>query len=238
MNEDTGVVEIWRFPLDLPAPEVERLARVLDDAEHDRRAMLRAVEHRRRFTVSHARTRLVLGERLGVPPTLVRLRSGRYGKPELEGGAGTRRWHFSLSHSGDLAVLALCHGREVGVDVEHIRPDRDVVSFAARWFGPDESDWVAEGGGPDRVRRCLRLWTRKEACVKAAGGRLVQGLRLAVGQGPRPCVVDGPHGLPGTWTVADLPVGAGHVGAVAVRGVRPFRVLDRSGAVAAPTAPA
>ncbi|MCW5253527.1 4'-phosphopantetheinyl transferase family protein [Streptomyces sp. SHP 1-2] len=230
MSGAVASVEVWRFPLDLPAPEVERLAGVLDARERKRLAGLRDPVHRRRFAVSHARTRLVLGERLGVPPALVRLRFGPHGKPFPDGGTGAGRWHFSLSHSGDLAVLALCEGREVGVDVEEVRPERDAVRFAARWFPPDESAWVAGGEEPDRVRRCLRLWTRKEACVKAAGGRLVRGLGLPVGTGPRPRVVHGPPGFPGTWTVADLPAGPAHVGAVALCDARPFRVRDRTAA--------
>ncbi|MGW4898436.1 4'-phosphopantetheinyl transferase family protein [Kitasatospora sp. NPDC004240] len=223
-----ATVEVWRFPLDLDEARVERLTGLLDERERGRLAALEDPEHRRRFAVSHGCVRLVLGGRLGVHPARVWLRTGRWGKPELDGGAATRRLRFSLSHSGDLAVLALCHGRDVGVDVELVRPDRDVTRFAARWFSPEESAWVAGARPPERIRRCLRLWTRKEACVKAAGGRLVQGLRLAVGTGPGPRLVDGAHGgLPGTWTVAGLTTGPGHVGAVAAEGARPFRVVHR-----------
>ncbi len=171
-------MEVRRFRLDLPPPEVESLAGLLDVRERARLETLRSAEHRRRFTVAHARTRQVLGERLDLPPARVPFHFGPHGKPGLDGDAETRRLRFSLTHSGELAVVALSLGREVGVDVEHLDPSRDPVRFAARWFPPDESAWVAGLATPDRLRGCLRLWTRKEACVKATGGRLVQGLAL------------------------------------------------------------
>ncbi|MEQ4607272.1 4'-phosphopantetheinyl transferase superfamily protein [Streptomyces cavourensis] len=228
MNEAEDVVEVRRFRLDLPSPEVESLAGLLGVRERARLETLRSADHRRRFTVAHARARQVLGERLGLPPVRVRFRFGPHGKPGLDGDAETRHLRFSLTHSGELAVVALSLGREVGVDVERLDPSRDPVRFAARWFPPDESAWVAGVAAPGRLRCCLRLWTRKEACVKATGGRLVQGLALPVGTAPHPRTVDGPPGLPGPWTVMDLPAGPAHVGAVALEGARPFRLLERS----------
>ncbi|MCR8944447.1 4'-phosphopantetheinyl transferase superfamily protein [Streptomyces sp. OUCMDZ-4982] len=228
MNGAEDVVEVRRFRLDLPSPEVESLAGLLDVRERARLETLRSADHRRRFTVAHARARQVLGERLGLPTVRVRFRFGPHGKPGLDGDAETRRLRFSLTHSGELAVVALSLGREVGVDVERLDPSRDPVRFAARWFPPDESAWVAGVAAPDRLRGCLRLWTRKEACVKATGGRLVQGLALPVGTAPHPRTVDGPPGFPGPWTVMDLPAGPAHVGAVALEGTRPFRLLERS----------
>ncbi|PZT77848.1 MULTISPECIES: 4'-phosphopantetheinyl transferase family protein [unclassified Streptomyces] len=228
MSGTVDVVEVHRFRLDLSPPEVESLAGLLDVRERARLEMLRSAEHRRRFTVAHARTRLVLADRLGVPSSRVRFRFGPYGKPGLDGDAQTRRCQFSLTHSGDLAVLALCHDRRVGVDVEHVDRSRDPDRFAARWFPAHESAWVSGAAAPDRLRAFLRLWTRKEACVKATGGRLVQGLALPVGTAPCPRTVDGPPGFLGPWTVTDLPEGRAHVGAVALEGTRPFRVMERS----------
>ncbi|ARI51188.1 hypothetical protein A6E92_02815 [Streptomyces sp. S8] len=228
MNGAEDVVEIRRFRLDLPPPEVESLAGLLDVRERARLETLRSAEHRRRFTVAHARTRQALGERLGLPAVRVRFRFGPHGKPGLDGDAEARDLRFSLTHSGELAVVALSRGREVGVDVEHLDPSRDPVRFAARWFPPDESAWVAGAAAQDRLPGCLRLWTRKEACVKATGGRLVQGLALPVGTAPHPQTVKGPPGFPGPWTVMDLPAGPAHAGAVALEGPRPFRLLERS----------
>jgi hypothetical protein len=68
-----------------------------------------------------------------------------------------------------------------------------------------------------------RMWVRKEACVKAAGGRLTQGLGLPVGVEPDNVVVeDRIAGLGGPWRVADVRMPPGYAAAVALNGVEQF----------------
>lgn len=88
---------------------------------------------------------------------------GPHGKPFLPGGP-----HFSLSHSGRLAVLAVSEAA-VGVDVEKPRPVSE--SVARRYFQPEEQSWMAE----NPTDRFFRLWTRKEAVLKCCG----RGLSLS-----------------------------------------------------------
>ena len=92
---------------------------------------------------------------------------GEFGKPYLPGGIP-----FSLSHGGDLAVLAVGEeGTELGVDTESLeRPWREAV--AKRLFTPEEQLWFQ--GSSERF---FRLWTRKEAVLKCRGSGLS---RLAV----------------------------------------------------------
>lgn len=88
---------------------------------------------------------------------------GEHGKPRLEQGP-----HFSLSHGGQLAVLAVSDA-PVGVDVERPRPVAE--SVARRYFLPEEQTWMAA----DPAERFFRLWTRKEAVLKCCG----RGLSLS-----------------------------------------------------------
>lgn len=92
---------------------------------------------------------------------------GEFGKPYLPGAVP-----FSLSHGGDLAVLAVGEeGTELGVDTESLeRPWREAV--AKRLFTPEEQLWLQSSG-----ERFFRLWTRKEAVLKCRGSGLS---RLAV----------------------------------------------------------
>ena len=87
---------------------------------------------------------------------------GEFGKPYLPGGPP-----FSLSHGGDLAVLAVGEeGTELGVDVESLaRPWREAV--ARRLFTTEEQTWLQNSG-----ERFFRLWTRKEAVLKCRGSGL------------------------------------------------------------------
>jgi 4'-phosphopantetheinyl transferase len=202
---------VWLVATDLADPDVVALSAVLDESERRRAAALSFPDDRRRYTVAHAATRIIVARALGVPPTGVRWRAGRHGKPHLVDA----QLQVNLSHSGDLAMLALSAVRPVGVDVQRLIPDRDATELAARYFPAEEARFVAVGRRP--ADRFARLWVRKEACVKAAGGRLVEGLALPVrGTGPV-----GPN------LVRDIPVPDGFRAAVALDGHHPFRVASR-----------
>lgn len=89
---------------------------------------------------------------------------------------------------------------------------------------------AAAAGPTERAERFLRLWTRKEAVVKAAGARLAQGLGLTVltDADTDADVVHDPSGqIPGTWSVCDLPVPDGCLAALAVAGPTAPRISVR-----------
>ena len=139
-------------------------------------------------------------------------------------------WH-SVAHCGPIALVAVSADRPVGVDVETGPRSREPGVLAARFFPPAEAGTLRPGLGEVEVRRrYLRLWTRKEACVKAAGGRLFEGLRLPVLPGP---VVRGTvGGAPGCWWVRDLPIvgppeAPAPAAAVAVAGPDPCEIRFR-----------
>ena len=247
-----GVVHVWRIPLDPPAAGppampydqddvvggltampyyqddvVAGLTALLDDRERRRAAGFVDAGQRRRFVLAHGITRSILGGYLGVRPACLRWRLGACGKPELAGS----RLRVNLSHSGDLALLAVTESREIGVDVEQIRAGLPAVALAERYYPPAEATRVLAASGPARVWWFLRLLTRKEACVKAAGARLLPALGLPVGSPPDPGgrgLLAGSGGRAGRWRVRDLPLTGDTVGAVALSGTEDFQVLLRT----------
>lgn len=224
----TDPVHVWLIRVDLPAAELDGLAAVLDPDERGRAARLALEGHRRRFIAAHGVARVIIGHRLGVPPEAIGWRRGRHGKPELTGTPGTVR--VNLSHSGDLAVLAVTDGRPCGVDLQRLPDATQAVRLARRFFPAEETRAVTSpASDAERVRRFGLLWTRKEACLKVTGGRLMPGLRLPVLGPPddrgRVLVRDPGGALPGPYLVRDLPSPHGCRAAVAVAGDRPFRVV-------------
>jgi hypothetical protein len=130
----------------------------------------------------------------------VELRVGEDGKPRL--ALAPKRLSFNLSHSGDLALVAIAPGGvEVGVDLERLRPRRDLVRLADRRLPPADAAAVAAAPpGPEREAAFYAAWTRHEARVKCVGSGL-----------------DGPP--PGPDIVAfQLPIDTGYAAAVAVAG--------------------
>jgi 4'-phosphopantetheinyl transferase len=242
------VVDVWLIRADLPAPVLADLEALLDDTERQRADALLEAADRGRFVAAHGAARVLIGRRLGAPPVQLRWRYGPHGKPELAGPwTGVQ---VSLSHSGEFAAVALTGARRVGIDVQRLLAGVDVTGMAERFYPPADARFVATGrGAADQARRFTRLWTRKEACVKVGGGRLIPGLRLPVcgpdqigpdegvagqtvagqgvtGQGVTGQVLGpGPAGTPpAPCLVRDVPMPAGFYAAVALEGPLPYRV--------------
>lgn len=215
------VVEVWLIRTDVAGPVLARLEPILDDAERERAADLRYPDRRGRFIASHGAVRVILGRYLGVPPGSLRWQPGPNGKPELAGGP-----QVSMSASGGLAALAIAGSRRVGVDVQRLLADVDVARMADRFYPPAEALFVRAAGTAGQVDRFTRLWTRKEACVKVSGGRLLPGMRLTVLGSNVTCADVG-----GTWSgpclLRDVRVPPGFRAAVAIEGTRPFRIRRR-----------
>ena len=192
---------------------------MLDDSERARAAAFLSPRDQQRFTVAHGALRILAGRELETRPAALTWVPGRHGKPEL-----APPWsglHTSLSHSGDLIAVAISTGRPVGVDIQHLVPGLDTAGLSARFFPPDEAGYVAAGRDASvRADRFAHLWARKEAVVKAAGGRLWPNLKIAVhGRDVVSCAEPaGPH------RVADVAAPAGFRAAVALTGAAPFAV--------------
>lgn len=156
---------LWRIDLGT-APTAADLASL--DAQERARAARFVFEHdRRRYQAAHVAMRALLAEAaaLGEPSTL-RFEHNAFGKPSL---ADAPDWHFSLSHSGDTALLAIDPAAPVGVDVEVERAMDDVDALANALFTDAERAQLQRTTADVRTRAFLLTWTRKEACLKAVG---------------------------------------------------------------------
>ena len=161
-----GEIHLWRVGLDDPA----RLAgaeTVLSREESLRARRFVFVPDRDRFIAAHGALRMVLALYAGGDPRAIEFQTGPNGKPALIQIFTDIR--FNLGHSGDLALIAIARGRDVGVDVELIQKNIEFDQIVERYFDPVEA-WDLRTAPPqERVLRFFDLWTRKEACLKADG---------------------------------------------------------------------
>ncbi|MFF7454388.1 4'-phosphopantetheinyl transferase family protein [Kitasatospora sp. NPDC008115] len=217
--EGVDRIDVWLIPTDQPEPVVRALRALLDPAELAR-ADGPDPRFGRRFTVAHGAVRLLAGARLGRDPARLVWRRGPHGKPEFDGIA------VNQSASGALAAVALAEDRAVGVDVEEVRDARAAVRLARRYFPAAEAASVE--ADPLPAERFTELWCRREACVKAYGGRLVQGFGLPLA-GPAPLLLADPGALgPGPCRIDDLPAPGPFRAALAAVGARPFQTRVRT----------
>lgn len=215
-------VHVWRVDVGALAPTGATALETLSEAERARASRFHFEADRRRFVASHAALRDILASYLGVEPSSLAFGEGPHGKPLLDAPEAGRSIRFSLSHSGGMALVAVSLGREVGVDVERVRPREDLDGFAARYFSPHEREALARIPSDDRLRTFFETWTLKEAYLKACGDGLLRELDafdVTVGDAqPRLLSVRDRPGDEARWTLGRLDPGQGYVATVAVAG--------------------
>ena len=204
-------LDIWPIPLRGETISCVEIEANLSSEERQRAARFRFAEHALRYRICHAGMRRILGSYLALPPSHVDLIAQPKGKPRL---AGDSRLRFNLSHSGDLALLAVAEDFEVGVDVEEVRFDLSVDGLAGFFTAAERERLRAEAPG-DKERTFFRWWTRKEAVLKADGCGLSGGLDRLDISGCPPELVRFPAESGAWWRVHDLDVAPGYAAAVA-----------------------
>ena len=164
-------VHIWQINLDQPDSMVQELTQVLSAHELTRAKRFYFEQDRRRFIVGRSQLRFILGRYLDCEPDSVQFCYGPNGKPALVSHSNAQRntLHFNLSHSQGLALCALAWNWEVGIDLEYIRPLPTSEQLAQRFFSPEEHAFIQALPANEQPRAFFRLWTCKEAYLKAIG---------------------------------------------------------------------
>ncbi len=218
-------IHIWRVDL-APAGGLDRLRGVLSAEECERADRFRSERHRRRFIVAHAALRLVLGQYLDSDPRHLVFQAGPYGKPHLAHPASDPQLYFNLSHSADLGLVLLARERQVGVDVERIRPVQSLRRLTIRYFAPQEQRAILAAPPGEQVRLFFHCWTQKEAVLKAIGTGLIFPLdqvclALEAGGSSRLVSIRGDRAEAQRWWLASFEPAGGYLAAAASRGPAP-----------------
>ncbi len=163
-------VDLWcAFLDDDGALDLESVYRgLLSSDEAQRYARFHFERDRRQFLLTRALVRDVLSRYVAVKPYGLVFTRNEYGKPALAEPAPCPVV-FSLSHTKGLSVCAVASAQMIGVDVESLDRRNCHPDVAKRFFAPSEAAYLEGLGGDERRLQFLRLWTLKEAYVKARG---------------------------------------------------------------------
>lgn len=192
-----GEVHVWSARVDRWSGRHD----VLSADEATRADRFRYESDRRRFLAAHVLVRCVLSRYLGTAPADLMLGADEDGRPLLLWPRHEAWLSFSVSHSGEVALVAVARDQSVGVDVEEVRSELDLVAIARRALGDEDADALAGMSEGMRTQRFFQLWTREEARGKCRGTGLIE-----------------PHDerRRGALDIADLEIGGGYVAALAV----------------------
>jgi 4'-phosphopantetheinyl transferase len=218
-----GEVHCWRASLNQPDMTFQHLQAILSPDEQAKAARFHFAKDRNHYIVARGILRTLLGGYLQSDPRSLRFSYNAYGKPALDRTAHHEDVRFNLAHSHGLALCAFAPGREVGIDVEYMKPDIDVVQVARHSFSPGEQAALHALPPEDRLQGFYNGWTRKEAYIKARGmGVSLRLDRFDVSLKPgEPAALlysrEDPQEA-ARWVLIGLEPGEGYAGALAVEG--------------------
>jgi 4'-phosphopantetheinyl transferase len=162
----TGEYQLWLAWLDKEDPDP--LRRTLSEDELNRAGRLLDRQTAERFTVGRGILRAILGRYLSRRPQELTFAYGPKGKPALAGDLAGRL-SFNVAHAAGLAIFAIAHGCEVGVDVEQIHPLSDLDATASIILSAKELAEFKTLPAAGKLEHFFTVWTCKEAILKASG---------------------------------------------------------------------
>jgi len=218
LSLEAGQVHVWRVSLEQDDVLLDRFRRMLEPEEIDRAGRFRFERLQRHFVAARGFLRYVLARYVAADPKALRFSYSSYGKPSLE---GERSLQFNMSHSHDVALVAVTRDAAVGVDVEHIRSDFASEEIATRFFSRLEVETFSSLPKEERVAAFFRCWARKEAYIKAIGKGLSQpldGFDVTLAPSDPAALLRGGEEDTVAWSMTDIDVGSDYASALVVEG--------------------
>jgi 4'-phosphopantetheinyl transferase len=217
---DPADVDVWELRLDAPPRALRNLEAVLSGEERARADRFVFAVDRDRYVAAHGLLRHVLAGYSNQMPARLRFVRATRGKPRLE---DPEDLCFNLSHSEGVGVLAVTLARQVGIDVEAVRPLADLEDLVATCLSPSERTRFEALPELSRLPAFYEAWTRKEALLKALGeglSRPLDSFDVTLGPG-EPAGILSVVGAPASaelYALRALRPAEGFVGALAVGG--------------------
>ena len=189
-----GEVVLWWMDLGSPpAAVIAKWRACLDAAEQAHADRFRFQEDRWTYIGAHWLVRTALASVGGLRPADWRFVVDQLGKPRIDPALGRPAFEFNLSHTRGFAACAVCLGTEIGIDVEALGRRRGSLDVAQRLFSSSEVSILRHTAQDQQADMFFRLWTLKEAFIKATGEGLSRALdsfsfsldpvSIALGQG-------------------------------------------------------
>ena len=219
---ESGEVHVWRVESDLSAVRIADLGKTLAPDERIRADRYKFQKDHDHFIVARAALREILSRYLHESPGRLRFDYDLFGKPSLAGGNGDGL-RFNVSHSHEIVLIAVTRGRDIGVDIEKIRPDMPTVDIAERFFSRLEVGALRALSTDQQAEGFFNGWTRKEAYLKARGKGLSMPLdqfvvSLSPGKPARLLKAEGDPRESSRWSMWDLRAGPDYAAALVVAG--------------------
>lgn len=211
-----GCVDLWHASFCDLSDHLPQLRGVLSEDERLRADRYKFPRDQHHFILARGLLRHIAALYLGHSASSLEFHYNAYGKPLLDAPLA-----FNVSHSGERVLLAFGAGFRLGVDIERINPEIDVLELATGFFSESEVHALRSLEGTERQRAFFRCWARKEAFLKGLGDGLSLPLTdfdVTVHLSDPPALkrVKWDHEAVRRWRLQDLDIDPGYMATVAV----------------------
>lgn len=124
-------------------------------------------KHKASYILRKSALRLILSQYCMISPNAINFKYNYYQKPYLK--INPFNLQFNMSHSHEMAILAITKKHPIGVDLECIKPMENVTDIAHQFFSPQEYSKFTLVPTNQKIKTFYTIWTRKEAFIKAIG---------------------------------------------------------------------
>lgn len=215
-----GEVHLWLVSIAEKEAQLDDLRGILSSEELKRAERFHFEKDKKRYVVARGMLREILSQYCPFGPEEHQFRYNQYGKPYL---IGSDWLCFNISHSEDKVLYGLTQNREIGIDIEYVKPFENAHHIVERFFSDYEKDQFRSVPDHLKNRAFFSCWTRKEAYIKALG----KGMSLPLDEfsvyfiPDKPaCLLETKHDIreKDRWTIQEINVGEGYIAAVIVQG--------------------
>jgi len=216
-----GDVHVWAISLESGPGALQRHFETIAPDERERAARFIFDVHRHRYVTCRGTVRRVLAGYLRVRAEDLVFVVSPLGKPALASLFSDSGIHFNVSHSENMALVAVTRIGPVGVDVELVRQVKEMDHLVKRFFSLRENERFQKLAEAEKPSAFFNLWTRKEALLKATGVGITKLSTVEVsflpGEDARVLAFEGDPEKARQWQLEDCAPAPGYAGAVAIR---------------------
>jgi len=201
-------VDIWIEQLNGSEEACRRFWPVLDGNEQNRAKRYAHPVLKYRYVEARGLLRHRLSHCLGQAPEFINIQTAEYGKPYLPGFPD---WSFNLSHSGHYVAIAIAQACRLGIDIEIIKHRDSLPQLVRKCFAANEAAYWHGLDPSEQTAAFYRIWTAKEAFVKATGRGIAVGLEHCVTDPYRSgqlCAIPPVYGAAADWRLFPLALAA------------------------------
>ena len=176
LNLSKDHVDIWLCDLKQLSSDINNFYSILSEDERERTDKLKVEDKKQQYIITRGALRQRLGLLTKIDPQDFIFDYLEHGKPVLANNPQFADMTFNVSHSHDLALIAITQEQNIGIDIEKINRELKHDELVSRFFSKVEQTEFQTIPEANRAKAFCACWSRKEAFIKAIGDGVSYGL--------------------------------------------------------------